>query len=334
MNRIFIAAAAMAACLTATAADPYKVQAPVGADADGAMAFIINYDTGDKVDSVLVSDGVAVFKGNVDEPFLARLIVDGDRYAQFILESGSIAFKDESHTPFGSPLNDLLGTINGEINPVVQQIYQATDSATYVALEQQYNAIIDKYLAQNKDNPVGYLLFLQQAYDLEPAALEAYLQANPEFARYKRLQKLVEMNRRKAATSVGAKYLDFDIDGRRLSQYVGRDGNYLLVDFWASWCGPCMRQLPVLKEIYNKYHGKGLDVLGVAVWDEPDDTRRAITAHELPWDCIIGARDIPTDIYGISGIPCIMLIGPDGTILVRDLQGDELKAAVDSFLAK
>ena len=61
-------------------------------------------------------------------------------------------------------------------------------------------------------------------------------------------------------------------------------------------------------------------------------TLRAIKAHQLPWPQIINAQSVPTDLYGISGIPCIMLIGPDGTILTRDLQGEELKAAVRAAL--
>ena len=59
----------------------------------------------------------------------------------------------------------------------------------------------------------------------------------------------------------------------KLSDYAGK-GNYLLVDFWASWCGPCRREIPVIKEIYEKYKSQGLSVLGVAVWDKPDDTMR------------------------------------------------------------
>lgn len=70
----------------------------------------------------------------------------------------------------------------------------------------------------------------------------------------------------------------------------------------------CIRQTVVLKDIYNKYKDKGLEVLGVAVWDEPDATLRAIEQHQLPWKSIIGAGTIPTDLYGITGIPCIILL--------------------------
>jgi len=90
----------------------------------------------------------------------------------------------------------------------------------------------------------------------------------------------------------------------------------------------------MLKELYNKYKDKGLDVLGVAVWDKPEDTEAAIRNHNLPWESILDAQTIPTDLYGISGIPCIMLIGPDGTILSRDKQDDELRADVARYLEK
>lgn len=78
----------------------------------------------------------------------------------------------------------------------------------------------------------------------------------------------------------------------------------------------------------KEYGPKGLEVIGVAIWDEPENTLRGIKDHELPWRNIINAQNIPTDIYGIRGIPCIILFGPDGTILSRDKQDEELNADV------
>ena len=101
--------------------------------------------------------------------------------------------------------------------------------------------------------------------------------------------------------------------------------------------GPCIRETKVIKEIYNKYQGKGLEVLGVAVWDEPANTLRAIEEHQLPWKQIINAQTVPTDLYGISGIPCIILIDPNGKIVGRDKQDEELiadvEAAMEAFAA-
>ena len=62
--------------------------------------------------------------------------------------------------------------------------------------------------------------------------------------------------------------------------------------------------------------------------------RRAIKDHELPWDCILDAQAVPTELYGITGIPCIILFGPDGTIISRDKQDDDLRADVDAALSK
>lgn len=321
--------------ISAHAADPYKVQAPVPADFDGAMAFIINFDTGEKVDSTLVEGATAVFSGTMDEPFAARMIVDGARYSQFILEPGSIAIDAATRRAFGSPLNDQFGEINRAVSELSSLYARAeTDSARQAVVE-RYDSLCDSLIAENADNPIGYMLFLQQAYDYEPDELVAFLEANPSFRNYKRLQKLVEMNERRAATAEGSQFIDFDINGTKLSDFVGRDGKYLLVDYFASWCGPCKVQIEVLKEIYQKYKDSDkLDILGVAVWDEPDDTRRAIESEQIPWEVIINAQSIPTDLYGISGIPSIMLIAPDGTIVSRDKMSDDLKADVDRFLSK
>ncbi len=88
----------------------------------------------------------------------------------------------------------------------------------------------------------------------------------------------------------------------------------------------------MIKEILEEYGPKGLEVLGVAVWDEPQNTLRAIENHQLPWQQIINAQTVPTDLYGISGIPCILLIAPDGTILSRDKQDEELRADVKAMM--
>ena len=127
-------------------------------------------------------------------------------------------------------------------------------------------------------------------------------------------------------------FTDFTIeqpDGTKvsLSDYVGK-GKYVLVDFWASWCGPCRGEIPNIKELYDKYHAKGLDVLGVAVWDKPEDTQAAIKELGIVWPQIINAQQIPTELYGIQGIPHIILFAPDGTIVARDLRDEAMKEKV------
>lgn len=75
-------------------------------------------------------------------------------------------------------------------------------------------------------------------------------------------------------------------------------------------------------------------MLGVAVWDEPQNTLKAIEQHQLPWEQIINAKTVPTDIYGISGIPCIILFDPEGNIISRDKQDEDLVKDVDAAMLK
>ena len=115
-------------------------------------------------------------------------------------------------------------------------------------------------------------------------------------------------NNAKLATQPGAKFTDFEVtyDGKthRLSDVVGK-GKPVLVDFWASWCGPCRREMPNLKAINEKY-GDRLKVLGVAVWDEPDDTLKAVKELGLPWEIWVNGKTAPTDAYGINGSVCLV----------------------------
>ena len=119
----------------------------------------------------------------------------------------------------------------------------------------------------------------------------------------------------------------------KFSDYVGK-GKYVLVDFWASWCGPCKAEMPNLKEVYEKYHGDKFDMLSVAVWDNPEATVQAAKELGIEWNQIINAQKVPTELYGIEGIPHIILFGPDGTIFERNLRGAEIGKAVGEALSK
>lgn len=202
-------------------------------------------------------------------------------------------------------------------------------------LENEYNSYMDSVVAANATNPIGYMFFINQAYDYDLPRLNKALEQYPAMKGYQRTAKLVEALQQKEKTQPGNKFIDFTITNDSISQslsdYVGK-GRYTLVDFWASWCGPCIRETKVLKKIREEFQGKPLDILGVAVWDEPANTEAAIKRHELPWPQIINAQSVPTDLYGISGIPCIILFGPDGTIISRDLQGEELTKSVRAAL--
>lgn len=315
----------------------FKVTVITPTEMEGSTAYLTNYDTGERIDSAVVRNAMVVFDGTVEEPFVSRLIIDAKRVGQFVIEDADISFNVENGTTTGGVINAKDATIDKEIQQYVARFQNAENDSLREIIYGEYQAYTDRLLEENIDNPIGYMLFMEKAYEMLPEELEAFVGAHPYFGKFVRVQKLLEANRSKLASSEGAVFTDFEIeyDGvkHKLSDVVGK-GDYVLVDFWASWCGPCIRQTAVLKDIYNEYKNDGLKVLGIAVWDEPVDTKKAIVKHELPWECWLNGQNIPTDAYGISGIPCIILFGPDGTIISRDKFDDELKEAVANAMSE
>lgn len=327
---IAIALGALAvSCASQSEGGKYTVTAPAMPDDAGKMAYIVNYDSWDKIDSVLVEGESIVMNGTVTTALPARLIVGNRRASTFILEAGDITI-DSMGVASGTKLNqefDEYMTAGDSLSVAFGKA--ETDSARQVIYD-AYQELTQTAITTQAGNPIGFFAFTNLAYDLTPEELDSIIKVHPEYLEYSRIQKLQEMNNNLKATAPGTKFKDFTIEGDStvsFSQYVG-NGKFTIVDFWASWCGPCRRAMPQLKELYDKYHSKGLDVLGVAVWDKPEDTKEAIEQLGLPWPQIINAQNVPTDIYGISGIPHIMLIGPDGTIIDRNLHGDTLNNIV------
>lgn len=119
----------------------------------------------------------------------------------------------------------------------------------------------------------------------------------------------------------------------KLSDYVGK-GKYILLDFWSPWCGPCKREMPNIKAVYDKYMGDNFDVVSIAVWEkEPVDvTIRTAAELGMDWNQINNGQREPAQLYGVEGIPHLILFGPDGTILKRGFHGAEIEEVVSSYL--
>lgn len=318
------------AAMTAMAQIPYKVIVPVSDLADGEWVYMSDIDKRVDVDSAQVSDHTAVFRGDVDEPYMVSFSSGNHRYGTLVLEQGTSTINQATGFGVGTMLNDRLKAVIDELAAVAAQAQGGNgdrDSVMAKYIEIERNAI-----SENSDNPIAYFLFLDLSSYIPDSEQLELISAYPQLAEYEMVKHIATIADNKRNTQPGCAMRDFEVslDGTttRLSDYVGK-GKYVLVDFWASWCGPCMRELATLKQLYEQYSGQGLEFLGVAVWDEPEASLSTIISKEIPWPCIIGAGEEVTDVYGINAIPCIILFGPDGTIVSRDLQGDDLRQMVE-----
>lgn len=324
---------ALSAC-NQTEKPHYYLKATFEEKQNNKTAYIVDFDTENKIDSAVITNCVAEFNGEIPEARYVTLAIDNEKFGNFYLEADSIEM-DAEGVVSGGELNKKVNDYWENRFALIQEFRNLPDSLQK-SLYDSYSSRLEenekKLLDENIDNALGYYEFLiGPARDMTIEQLDSAITAHPSLGKYQRIQKIKKRLLAEAETGEGAMFKDFEVTYNdstfRLSDYVGK-GKFVLVDFWASWCGPCIRQTAVIKDIYKEYGPKGLDVIGIAVWDEPENTIKGIAAHELPWRNIINAQDIPAEVYGFSGIPCIILFGPDGTIISRDKQNDALRQAV------
>lgn len=347
------AALSLAACADKT----YTLVGTVpGGDLDGRTVYLEFLDAENETDSTVIADGMFTFGGTAAAARPA-MVKCGRQRASLVIEPGDITVALAGRAAVsGTPSNDRLAALSGNLeemsadfNEKIRAIYGSADLS-----EDEKHARIDALSGEGCDmakslclpvvannDALGAIAMQLLASFVEDDEFDSLYNAAGDVVRNSLpLKKIYSRHENRRLTAEGMPFVDFAVenggaDGQAVSfsDYIGR-GKYVLVDFWASWCGPCRREIPVIAEVYEKYAGEKFGVLGVAVWDERENTLGAIAELGMPWPQIIDAGSVPTDLYGIDGIPHIILFGPDGTIVARGLRGEALKQRVAEALAQ
>ena len=270
-----------------------------------------------------VKDGKFFLTGHVDKPQYTEMKITwlgtekmDTAYLEFILEAGcDIVYKNG--TVKGSPMTDMYLKQRGEIWNLANN--GKDDEARSLYLEQ---------IREHRDDALGvaFMRMLRSPAWLTVTSEKKLIESLGDEVKYDfRIQRRLNHLRAFQPSDEGDMFLDFAVeyDGKttRLSDYVGR-GQYVLVDFWASWCGSCRQEIPNLIAAYNKYNDRGLQVVGIAAWDKAEATLKAIAEEQMPYPQIINSDHVATDLYGIDAIPEIILFAPDGKIVSRGLRGE------------
>ena len=305
-------------------------------------------------DAVAVVDGKFEYSCPVNEVAVGSIMVgrtrlsfipDGSPLVIKANEDGSYQLIAENTESANALITDFYGKIMpriNNINKLTMEWYQAgadEESESYSQLISKRDSIladVDSFINENTSS-AAIIPVIQNFASYEDEEMAALIEKlDPALLENSYIKAQVKRFEAIEATKEGKMFTDFtipDSEGKevRFSDYIGK-GKYVLVDFWASWCGPCRGEIPNLIKVYDKYHGEQFDVLGVAVWDKPEDSKAAAEKLGINYSEIINAQNIPTDAYGINGIPQIMLFGPDGTILKRDLRGEAIEAEIAKYV--
>ena len=369
MKRILFVVFATILLAACGSRDAYRIKGTIAGVEDGTVMTlsILEYDGLTPLDSAAVKGGKFAFKGQIETPQMAVISYETDEAlngCQMFLESGTIeVFMDaEAGTQHvsGAPNNDafqefydVTDALNDEFSEIEDKIRitlatdgDASDLYRQVGdIQDRFKSFLSQSIIDNADKFYAYQQLMDNYSLFEPdEVMELLEKLAPTFGQDLAFNQLTALINAQLSTSLGHSYLDFEasildkkygFDGKaKLSDYVGKN-KVVLLDFWASWCAPCMNELPNLKAAYSKFKSKGFEIVSVSVDDETEDWIKAVKDNGMNWVQLWNGEDDFENSaafkYSIRAIPSTFLIDADGTIIGRNLRDSELEEALEDF---
>ena len=307
------------------------------------------------IDSTVIENNKFTFKGNVDSTRIAFIVYEFPEHKRvrqaFVQEGGKITVSVDT-TNFmiikGTAQNVLLQTYQDDKNEFNKraEAYNKSHKDSLktpeqkAAFDQEMDklnkeevAIDKKFATEHINTLVGTHVFTNSFYGYSLSEKEALISLmNGETKKVKRIQEIISDIEVEKKVAIGHKFTDIklsSIEGNELalSDFVGKS-DFVLVDFWASWCGPCIEFLPKLQAFYSKYERTKLEIYGVSLDENTDALKHAVAAHKIKWKLVSDMKGWKCEgsrAYAVNSIPFTVLIDKTGRIIGKNLSIYEME---------
>lgn len=333
-------------------------------NAEGKKIYLAPTAQAVAIDSAVIRDRTFKLRGKIKEPDYYALQVEGQSaYTWFILSNSKLKFKGnadsmrQANITGSKELRDAQ-TLRNTIKPYFASQSDAFDSAfaaynrddsstgqkfeaLNVSITKTINDSIARFIKRypNSYISLAYLYELHKTYGVNRAK-SLFLSLSPALHNHsvgKQLKyEIFEAVQLNALNKKAIAFQQMDTANNviSLSAYKGK---YVLIDFWASWCGPCRAENPKIKKAYTKYQAKGFEVLGVSLDNNKVAWKKAINMDNLPWTNVSdlnGFKNSVSQKYAVTELPTNYLLDPEGKIIGKNLKGDTLLEKLKSIFGE
>lgn len=321
-----------------------KSELTIKGNTDGATENIyVVAGSADTLAVVPVTDGKFTAAIPAEETRFLYIREDNGQLGAVILEPGKVSYTISEGTfkAVGTPLNDKYAQYR-ETSKALFKEYQSAEPEDRDAIEEKMNKIDEEFLEDNLSNWLGVYMLTQLQYNMTGEELsEALAKLDPSLAENDDVLRLTDRAAVLMKTGVGKPFIEItqsSPEGKQISlSDVVAANKYVLLDFWASWCGPCMGEVPYLVKDYAEYHKKGFEIFGVSLDRTKEPWVKAIEEKEMNWIHVSDLQywsSAPAADYGVNSIPANYLIDSNGTIVARNLRGEALGAKLAELLGQ